>query len=174
MLFCICYVSLDGRKLVSNKLVCLSQLEFRTCQLFMKHFNDCYGSPFYATHHIADGLTVLLCLHTIIRAAHRNPVSTFYYMMGTISGVLIELGDALVADFLVYGSRRRLQHYKFKYGGHFVNRRVTMSVHGQYAENKNAESLKAWKSRRNIQKPNLTKRSPFGFRRFFLGVFSSA
>jgi len=128
MLFCICYVSLDGRKLVSNKLVCLSQLEFRTCQLFMKHFNDCYGSPFYATHHIADGLTVLLCLHTIIRAAHRNPVSTFYYMMGTISGVLIELGDALVADFLVYGSRRRLQHYKFKYGGHFVNRRVTMSM----------------------------------------------
>ena len=47
-------------------------------------------------------------------------------------------------------------------------------VHGQYAENKNAESLRAWKSRRNVQKPNLTKRSPFGFRRFFLGVFSSA
>jgi len=43
-------------------------------------------------------------------------------------------------------------------------------VHGQYAENKNAESLRAWKSRRNAQKPNLTKRSPFGFRRFFLGV----
>jgi len=51
---------------------------------------------------------------------------------------------------------------------------VVVGVHGQYAENKNAESLRAWKSRRNVQKPNLTKRSPFGFRRFFLGVFSSA
>jgi len=43
-------------------------------------------------------------------------------------------------------------------------------VHGQFAKNNNAESLKAWKLRRNVQKPNLTIRSLFGFRRFFFGV----
>jgi len=48
--------------------------------------------------------------------------------MGAFGAVMIELADALVADFLVNGSKRRLQHFGLKYGNHVVNKRVTMSM----------------------------------------------
>jgi len=98
------------------------------CQLLLTGLNDCFGTAFYAAHHLVAGLILLFCLHGLIRQGKHNFFLTMTYICGAIGMLMIEVADVIISDTLFKASAHRLRQYALQFGTNPWRRRVNASL----------------------------------------------